>query len=67
MNYRLQNRYQDSGWEDLRDEQFHAAREAIRRASKLSQGGRGAMIYGMVRVVRNRDGAVMQEFAAGHS
>ena len=60
--YRLQNRYQDGGWEDLPDEIFVDPHKATVRAYELCQQ---AVHYGMVRVVRNSDGKIVVEFPAG--
>ena len=38
MDYKLQNRYQDSGWEDIEGEKFEFAGDAIIRADELSEG-----------------------------
>jgi hypothetical protein len=64
----LQNRYQDSGWENL-DKEFDDIQEAINTAYELCKD---AIIYGMVRVVKRGnfgvefDGAtVIVEFPAG--
>jgi len=46
FRYRLQNRLQDSGWENMR-ESFQCSDEASRRASELSKDG----WMGMVRVI----------------
>lgn len=61
--YRLQNRYQDSGWEWL--EEAYSTNDlgaAIRTADKLSED---AIIYGMVRVVDIITQEVMATYAAG--
>lgn len=60
--YSLQNRYQDSGWEDLGRYRFDSEDEAVQQAGLLSQD---AIIYGMVRVVDRREGRVVATFAAG--
>lgn len=54
--YRLQNRYQDSGWESLAYEEFEHCGDAICRASELSED---AVAYGMVRVVDKKTGRVV--------
>lgn len=59
--YKLQNRYQDSGWEDL-DLVFYSRVEAIEKAVELS---RNSICYGMVRVVCR--GRVIETFVAGGS
>jgi len=58
--FRLQNRYQDSGWQEL-DYQFWHVDGAIEKAAELSQD---AIIYGMVRVVA-KNGTVIKTFPAG--
>jgi len=60
MNYKLQNRYQDSGWKDLGIE-FEFCDDAICEASKLS---RDAICYGMVRVIFGD--VIIITCAAGH-
>lgn len=57
--YRLQNRYQDSRWEDL-GESYPTEAAASYRAFRLSANG---ICYGMVRVVAP-DGRVVVEFPA---
>jgi hypothetical protein len=57
--FRLQNRYQDSGWEDL-NESYANVCEAITIAYTYCQD---AVCYGMVRVVWNDK--VVVEFPAG--
>jgi len=67
--YKIQNRYQDSGWEDvLRNDApsaqlFTRAIDALRIAEEWS---RNAVVYGMCRVVNVRHNSVLFEFAAGH-
>ena len=61
MRYKLQNRYQDSGWEEL-GEQFSNLNDANRRAHDLSKD---AICYGMVRVVDVTNGIVEAEYPAG--
>jgi hypothetical protein len=61
MRYKLQNRYQDSGWENL-DEEFHTEKEAVQKASVLCQD---AICYGMVRVVDLVEKQVIITFPAG--
>jgi hypothetical protein len=60
--YRLQNRYQDSGWEYLAYEEFEHCGDAICRASELSED---AVAYGMVRVVDKKTGRVVITYPAG--
>jgi len=61
--YYLQNRYQDSNWEDTNDinEPFTDLDRATRRALKLSLN---SIAYGMVRVV-DRKGNVYGTYTAG--
>lgn len=61
--YRLQNRYQDSGWETLDNEAYDLCRDAVYRASQLSKD---AVAYGMVRVIDSLTGEVIVEYAARH-
>jgi len=58
--YKLQNRFQDSGWENLNIEHT-LANDAIQEASELSKN---AICYGMVRVIHEEHG-VIATFAAG--
>lgn len=60
--YFLQNRYQDSGWEDIPKERYALAGDAICKASELSDN---AICNGMVRVVDSFTGKVLIEYAAG--
>lgn len=62
--YRLEHRYQDSGWMELPHEVFEHAGDAIIRADELSMD---AINFGMVRVVRISDCNVIRVFAAGHN
>ena len=62
MNYKLQNRYQDSGWENLDREEFHRLNEAMDRGYELSKN---SIAYGMVRVVNLVTGKVEVEYPAG--
>jgi len=62
MNYQLQNRYQDSGWETLEHEKFEYLTDANGRAKELSKN---AVAYGMVRVVNRSTGNVEVEYPAG--
>jgi len=59
--YILQNRYQDSGWENL-NEEFDHVREAVQRASEASKN---SICYGMVRVVDMDNEQVVITFPAG--
>jgi len=59
--FQLQNRYQDSGWENL-DEEYDSAKKAKKRALKLSKD---AICYGMVRVVDVEKKQVIVTFPAG--
>ena len=59
--YKLQNRYQDSGWEDLHIK-FTNEKDAIQEASVLCKD---AICYGMVRVVDMVNKRVVIEFPAG--
>ena len=61
MRYKLQNRYQDSGWEDLGME-FDIPKRAVKKALKCSKD---AIAYGMVRVVDVKEKRVVVTFAAG--
>ena len=61
MNYKLQNRYQDSGWENLNEECSHLE-TAKHRAYELSKN---SIAYGMVRVVNRATGAIEAEYPAG--
>lgn len=61
MNYQLQHRYQDSGWENLNEECIHL-QTAKHRAYELSKN---SIAYGMVRVVNRATGAVEAEYPAG--
>ena len=58
--YYLQNRYQDSGWEDL-NERYLEPGVAIDKACKYSLD---AIAYGMVRVLDNK-GEVVKTFSCG--
>jgi hypothetical protein len=62
--YFLQNRHQDSGWEDLSGDrfQFDSWQAAIDDAVRCS---RDAICYGMVRVVDSVNCVVIQTFPAG--
>jgi hypothetical protein len=62
LRYYLQNRYQDSGWMTLADEEFEYCGDAICRASELSDL---AVAYGMVRVVDQHTGKVIREYPSG--
>ena len=61
LRYRLENRYQDSGWEDL-ETPFANCTEAIACAGSLAKD---SIIYGMTRVVDLVEGEVVITFAAG--
>lgn len=58
--YQLENRYQDSGWEDM-GESFDSRDDAVWRAAEYSSKG---MYYGMVRVIDGMFGVVVITFAA---
>ncbi len=60
MNFKLQNCYQDGGWENLDGEEFDDFNDARKRAKKLRKD---AMCYGMVRVI-DSEGSVI-EYPAG--
>jgi hypothetical protein len=60
--YILQNRYQDSGWENLRGEVFRDIHDAVWRAAQLSTY---SIHYGMVRVVCSDTKAIVIQFGAG--
>lgn len=59
--YGLQNRYQDSGWEDL-DQTYESLTEAVFVAAGYSLK---SIIYGMTRVVDHWEGSVVITFPAG--
>jgi hypothetical protein len=61
--YYLQNRYQDSDWQDTNDtnEPFYDLERACRRAMKLSLN---AVAYGMIRVI-DRKGEVYGTYTSG--
>lgn len=59
--YRLQNRYQDGGWEWLKDEAFTTEDAAIDRAIECASD---AIAYGMLRVI-GPDGLEVVTYAAG--
>ncbi len=60
--FQLQNRYQDSGWDNLPGEEFHHSEPAVSRAGELSKD---AIWYGMVRVIDTVKKEVVKTFAAG--
>lgn len=65
--YYLQNRYQDSGWENLYQdantlEEFDDEHDACWYASKLSLN---SICYGMVRVIDSEKNKVVITFPAG--
>lgn len=62
MNYQLQHRYQDSGWENLNEESSSHLETAKHRAHELSKN---SIAYGMVRVVNRATGTVEAEYPAG--
>lgn len=57
MRYRLQNRFQDSGWEDLGVE-FINCGDAICKASELADNA-------MVRVIDTETNEIVITYAAG--
>ena len=59
--YRLENRYQDSGWELLSDK-FYSVDMAIQTAKKYAKD---AICYGMVRVINIQKQEVIVTFPAG--
>lgn len=59
--FRIENRHQDSGWEDA-EERFATLDEAVWRASRMSVE---PMAYGMARVVEVATGRVVITFPAG--
>ena len=61
MRYRLQNRYQDSGWMNL-DQEYEDVGEAVLTAAFLSCD---SICYGMVRVLDLQDQVVLATFPAG--
>ncbi len=60
--YQLENRYQDSGWETLNDEQYHVETVATKRARMLAKD---VIAYGMVRVVDTQKNVVIITIPAG--
>lgn len=63
IKYVLENRYLDTGWQSLgEEERFNSQLEAEKRAWGLSKN---APVYGMVRVVDILDGTVVRMFGAG--
>lgn len=60
--YQIQNRYQDSGWEQT-NESFADKYEANRFAFECSKR---PVVYGMVRVVDTLADKVVVEYGAGH-
>lgn len=62
MNYYLQHRYQDSGWENINDEECIHLDTAKHRAHEFSKN---PIAYGMVRVVNRATGNVEVEYPAG--
>ena len=61
MRFKLQNRYQDSGWENL-NESFHTTEEAEDKALEFSKN---SICYGMVRVVDTSKQEVVSTFSGG--
>lgn len=61
MNYYLQHRYQDSGWENINEECSHLD-TAKHRAHEFSKD---PIAYGMVRVVNRATGTVEVTYPAG--
>lgn len=61
--YILQNRYQDSGWEEL-DVEFSEAQkqEALNKAQEFSKN---PIYYGMVRVICSNTNSVIGTFSGG--
>lgn len=62
--YRLENRYQDTGWETMDRESYSTPDAAVDRAAKLSKN----IAYGMVRVVDTgtyNNSGVIKTFRAG--
>ena len=61
QGYKLQHRYQDSGWEDMGE--WHASPDdAVFRAVQCSAN---SICYGMVRVIDLCRNEVLVEFPAG--
>lgn len=61
MRYRMQNRYQDSSWENI-DREFSSEQEAVKEAERCA---RDAFAYGMTRILDMHEKRVVITFAAG--
>lgn len=60
--YIIQNRYQDSGWSDMKGEAFASKRKALARAKELCKD---AIVVGMTRVIDTETLEILKEFPAG--
>lgn len=59
--FKLQNRYQDEGWEEL-GIRFEEEWRALRRALECSSD---AISYGMIRIINEDTGEIVATFGAG--
>jgi hypothetical protein len=62
LRYKLQNSYQDSGWENLNDEEYYTESVTIIRAQQLAKN---AIAYGMVRVIDTKKNEIVVTVPAG--
>jgi len=65
--YRLQHRYQDSGWENSDDgTELYAADQLGDAVREAEQRSRHALLWGMCRVIELSSKMIIVEFSAGH-